>query len=379
MQLVAKHPLVTVDVSAVPANMTGVGRYAVGVLSEIGAPATEAGIEIAAVTKLGDGDRFRRYAPGITMVETVPTSRLRRVIYEQRRMGDVMDRMGALVHHGIHYTLPGHMRAKKVVTIHDATLIEHPEWHERAKVTFFSRMIARSAREADALVFPSASALEGFARHFDTRAHTVVIPHGVNDARFEPPEGVGDDEQIDALGVTRPYLLFCGTLEPRKNLERLLDAHMSAWAGGPGLVVAGLAGWKDSRLRPKLDALVGSRAGKVLGFVSDAQLGALYRNALATLYPSLEEGFGLPGLEAMSQGSLLITSEGSAMQEYAAGVALFVDPLDVSSLAAAIERVTVGGAELEAMAVAGRERARGMTWAASAQSHLALYRSILGL
>lgn len=377
--MVVEHPLVSVDVSAVPANMTGVGRYAVGVLSEIGAPAAEAGLEIAAVTKLGDGSRFSRYAPGIRMLETVPTSRLRRLVYEQRSMGAVLDELGVVLHHGIHYTLPGRMKAKKVVTIHDATLIEHPEWHERSKVAFFSRMIARSAKEADALVFPSQSALQGFARHFETNARTAVIPHGVNDARFDPPEGVGDEEQLNELGVEGPYLLFCGTLEPRKNLERLLDAHMRAWTDGPRLVVAGLAGWKDSRLRQKLDYLVESRAGKVLGFVSDAQLGALYRNALATLYPSLEEGFGLPGLEAMSQGSLLVTSLGSAMQEYAEGVALFVDPLDVASLAAAIERAIAGGSDLEAMAAAGRERAMAMTWASSAKSHLALYRSILGL
>ncbi|MDA8385509.1 MAG: glycosyltransferase family 1 protein [Actinomycetota bacterium] len=371
--------LVAVDLSAVPANLTGVGRYAVGFLGEAVDAAPDAGIELLAIAKRGDEERFGRLCPGLRVSGEVPAPRPARIAFERLAMARAVERHGAALYHGIHYTLPSGLHMPTVATIHDMTFLEHPEWHQRSKVVFFRRMIAASAARAHGLIFPSRSALEAFRRHFDTRATTVVIGHGVSPARFVAPPGAGDDDIIGVLGVRRPYLLFCGTLEPRKNLERLLDAFLSLDTSEVELVVAGLVGWRESRLRPKLDLLEASGRGRLVGFVSDLQLGALYRRALATVYPSLEEGFGLPGLEAMSQGSLLITSDQSAMAEYAGEDSLLVDPLDVKSIANALAVAIEGGDSLAVMAEAGRSRAAAMTWRASAQGHLELYRSILGL
>ncbi|MDA8102484.1 MAG: glycosyltransferase family 1 protein [Nitrospiraceae bacterium] len=371
--------LVAVDVSSVPASLTGVGRYAVGFLGEAVKSAPDAGVELLAIAKRGDEQRFGRLCPGLRVAGEVPAPRPARIAFERLAMARTVERHGAALYHGIHYTLPGGLRIKTVATIHDMTFLEHPEWHQRSKVVFFRRMIAASAARADGLVFPSRSALEAFRRHFDTKARTVVISHGVAPARFVAPEGAGDDDIIAPLGVRRPYFLFCGTLEPRKNLERLLDAFLSLETSEVELVIAGLVGWKDSGLRPKLERLEASGRGRLVGFVGDLQLGALYRRAVATVYPSLEEGFGLPGLEAMSQGSLLITSAHSAMAEYAGEDCLLVDPHDVSSIAAALAEAIEGGGSLAAKAEAGRSRAAAMTWRASAQGHLELYRSILGL
>ncbi len=367
------------DLSAVPANMTGVGRYGVEMLGELLPLAPDVGIEIWAITRKGDGERFGSRIPVLRTEEVVPASRPARLIFEQVAMRRVLASMASQLHHGIHYTLPRQLACKSVVTVHDATLLEHPEWHQRSKVVFFRHMISHAAKVADGLIFPSQAALAGFSRHFVTSAQLRVIPHGVSGARFAAPLGTSDAEIRERLGVSGSYFVFCGTLEPRKNLARVLEAFATLKYSEVTLVLAGMAGWGNAEIRTLLENLTSAGRVKVLGFVSDAQLGALYRGAVAALYPSLEEGFGLPGLEAMSQGSLLITSKDSAMAEYADGNALLVDPLDVAAIAHAMSRALGGGADLQSMSRSGRVASESFTWLRSAQGHLELYRSILGI
>ncbi len=370
---------VTIDLSAVPANLTGVGRYATEMLVAMAPMASEAGIDIVAITRKGDGARFQRRIPDLRVAQSVPRSRPARLAFEQVGMRGVLNEVSSDLHHGIHYTLPSRISQKSVVTIHDATLLEHPEWHERSKVFFFRQMIKRAAKVADGLIFPSLAALEGFRRHFDTAAKTQVIPHGVSAERFGAPDGVADSELLERIGVSGRYFIFCGTLEPRKNLARLLNAFETLGDGEVQLILAGMTGWGNGPIAAQLGKMTADKRAKVLGYVSDAELGALYRNACAALYPSLEEGFGLPGLEAMSQRCLLITSRHSAMAEYAAKSALLVDPLEENSIASAMRKALSPGAELQALADSGSKVAANMTWRNSANGHLDFYRSILGV
>ena len=129
-------------------------------------------------------------------------------------------------------------------------------------------------------------------------------------------------------GIDRPYLLFCGTREPRKNLPRLLEAVGRLDNREVELVLAGPAGWKGDAT----DAGVGDRV-RALGFVPPDELGALYEGAELVVYPSLAEGFGLPVLEAMAHGAPVVTSAGSATEEVAGAAALLVDPLDTDAIA----------------------------------------------
>ena len=370
---------ISIDLSAIPAQVTGVGRYATEMLAELVPMASFQALEMFGICKDGDSDRFVSRIPGLQTLSVVPSNRVARLGYEQFGLRVALRRNRIDLHHGIHYTLPGGRGQKSVVTIHDATMIEHPEWHERSKVLFFGAMIARAAKLADGLIFPSQDAANAFLRHFDTRAEMRVIPHGVSAERFGNV-GEGSDEKVLArLGVQGRFFMFCGTLEPRKNLGRLLAAFNNVRNDGATLVIAGLAGWRGNSVAPILDDLSRSSSVKTLGYVSDSDLGVLFRNAVACLYPSLEEGFGLPGLEAMSQGCLLVTSAGTAMAEYAQGTAVFVDPLSVESITAALIRASRGGTDLDSLAINGRSVAASMTWTRSAQGHLDLYRSILGI
>jgi len=176
--------------------------------------------------------------------------------------------------------------------------------------------------------------------------------------------------------LDRPYVLFCGTVEPRKNLRRVLEAFRALDQPDLELLIAGPRGWKED-----LDdaiARLGGRARR-LGTVPRRDLGALYANAVAVVYPSLSEGFGLPVLEAMAQGAPVVTSAGTAMEEVAGDAALLVDPLDVDAIGQAIERI-VEDRELAAkLTDAGRHRAATHTWDRTADLMIDVYDEAAGL
>jgi alpha-1,3-rhamnosyl/mannosyltransferase len=180
-----------------------------------------------------------------------------------------------------------------------------------------------------------------------------VVPNAV-DAVFSPDGPVADGD----------YVLAVGTLEPRKNLARLVEAMCDMEVE---LRVVGAAGWGQ----PDVD--VTRRRVKWLGFVPDDELARLYRGAACVAYPSLYEGFGIPVLEAMASGAPVVTSTGTAMAEVADGAAVLIDPEDVESIAAGIREAI---ARREALSRAGVERAKAYTWDAAAGATADVYREL---
>ncbi len=172
-----------------------------------------------------------------------------------------------------------------------------------------------------------------------------------------------------------PYVLAVGTLEPRKNLERLLDAWLllpAALRDAHALALVGPRGWDDERIVAKAEAA----GARLLGRVSEAELRALYAGAAAFAYPSLYEGFGLPVLEAMAAGAPVITSTVSSLPEVAGDAALLVDPEDPGAIAGALERVLTDPVEAARLRLAGPARASEFSWQRTARETLALLRSL---
>jgi glycosyltransferase involved in cell wall biosynthesis len=199
------------------------------------------------------------------------------------------------------------------------------------------------------------------------RAH--VVPLGA-DPRFASAQR--DPAVEERHGLDRPYVLAVGTLEPRKNLERLI----AAWRGLDGthaLALVGPRGWEEERI------VEAARAGDVrlLGRVSDEDLAALYAGCACFAYPSLYEGFGLPVLEAMAAGAPVLTSNVSSLPEVAGDAALLVDPLDTEALRAGLERLLSDEALRADLAARGRERAALFTWDRTAAATLAQLESTL--
>jgi glycosyltransferase involved in cell wall biosynthesis len=375
---------VSLDVSAVPDQPAGAGRYVVEIVRALGRlEGSDERLDLTLVARRGDRVRWGDLAPMARLVDPVPSARPVRLAYERLLLGSELGRLTppVEVHHGPHYTLPGSLGTiGKVVTIHDLTFFDHPEWHERSKVPVFRDAIKRAARTADVLVFVSEATARRFGSLFRARGETVVAPHGVDPERFAPvPDG--DDRYLASLGLgrSRPYVLHLGTIEPRKGLVELVAAFGELVSSKPDLdlVLAGIPGWGAAEIdRAIADRGLAARVHR-LGWVPDEALPALLRSAAVVAYPSHEEGFGLPALEALACGARLVTTAGTAMSEMAGEAAWTAPPSPRGAGALAEVLARALGAEPDEVArrrALGLERARSHSWRSAAESHVAAYR-----
>ncbi len=367
---------VALDVSAVPDRPAGAGVYVVELVRAL---AARGGLDLHLVTRRADTARWEALAPGAALHPRVPKRRPVRLAWEQALAPGVARAAGATVWHGPHYTMPLRCPVPAVVTVHDLTLFDHPELHERAKVWFFRRMIRAATRRAAVLVSVSASTARRLEELLAPDAPVLVVPHGIDHDRFRPlpPPGAPDDLDLLArLGVRPPFVAFVGTIEPRKNVPALVRAFTTLAGRHPDLqlVIAGGRGWDGGALDRSVAASGLDDRVRRLGYVDDAVVPALYRRAAAVVYPALAEGFGLPALEALACGAPLVTTTGSAMEELVGDAALLVPAGDDAALTGALATA------LDEPGVAGRLRAAGprqaapYTWARCAERHVEAYR-----
>jgi glycosyltransferase involved in cell wall biosynthesis len=363
------------DVSAVPERPVGAGVYTIELTRALAA-AGEA--ELHLLARRDDASRWHRLAPAATCHPLVPSPRPARLAWEQGRGPALARRLSIDVWHGPHYTLPLRLDTPAVLTVHDLTFFGHPEWHERAKVTFFRPMTRAAAARAAALVAVSPSTARRLGEVLHPAAPVLTIPHGVDHARFHPaPAGDPDDLAVlQGLGVRPPYVAFVGTLEPRKAVPDVVAAFARLALARPELrlVLAGRDGWGTEAVREAVAASGVATRVLRLRWVAPEALPALLRQAEAVAYPSLEEGFGLPALEALACGAPLVTSAGSPMEELAGTAALAVPPGDPDALALALERLLEDGELARQLRKAGPEVAAEHTWEESARRHLEAYR-----
>ena len=364
---------VALDVSAVPERIAGAGRY----IAELATRLPEHEVTTTLVTRRHDDARWRRRSPSSTIAPIVPDARVARLLYEASRLGSSRAARSVDVWHGPHYTMPRRSQVPAVVTIHDLTFFTNPEWHERSKVAFFRRSIAYSAAHASVLVCVSDFTARLLDEVVSDHAPVVVAPHGVDLERFAP-EGSDDEQRFGSHGLVAdaPYILFVGTLEPRKGVDVLLDAFSVVADTDPSieLWLAGQAGWGLRDVEATISSHRASSRIRRLGFVDEDVLPALMRRARAVAYPSKGEGFGLPVLEAMACGATVVTTSGTVMAEVAGDGALLVPVGDSPALASALAgAVASSDDERSARSRLARTHAEQYTWERSMHQHLIAY------
>ncbi|HSL23362.1 MAG TPA: glycosyltransferase family 1 protein [Vicinamibacterales bacterium] len=271
--------------------------------------------------------------------------------------------------HSAHPLLMPSRDGAQVVTIHDLDFLDHPERTRGEIRRDYPRLAPAHARRADLVVVSSRRTGDQVANKLGVRDERIVLcPAG---APAWVPRG-----RTPAQG----YFLFVGTLEPRKNLGALLDAYarlIDRLPSAPALRLAGgttpaAAAWLERVARPPLSGRVSH-----LGYVPPAGKRELYAGAIALVIPSLYEGFGLTALEAMALGVPVIASDRGSLPEVIGDAAMFVDPEDVDSMAAAMEKVATDEAIARELSQAGVRRAGAFSWARSAESLRRAYDEVL--
>jgi glycosyltransferase involved in cell wall biosynthesis len=264
-------------------------------------------------------------------------------------------------------------RARLVVMVHDLAWRSHPDATTRRGRRWHERALRRALHRAAAFVTPSETVATELVAAGARPDAVRVVAEGAD--HLPPPDEVGAQAILRASGVGGAYLLAVSTLEPRKNLRRLLDAYRHARSKMPvplPLVVAGPFGWGDPGVDVAEDGVV------PVGHVEGATLAGLYAGAAALAYVPLAEGYGLPPLEAMAIGVPVLASTGvpSVAEERDDPPALLVDPFDVEAIADGLVRIASDDELAQRLRTRGAAFAAGRTWSATAAAHVALWREL---
>ena len=253
--------------------------------------------------------------------------------------------------------------SRQVVTVHDAAPLDHPEWFERKFALWYSALLPRLIRRVRAVITVSHFSKDRIVQNTGIDSERVhVISNGV-DRRFRPLDQKTVKQATAALGLTDPYILFVGSLEPRKNLKMLLETWQRGKFDGATLAVAGATAHVFQAFQ--IDPLP---AGvRLLGRVGDSVLPALYAGAAGFVYGSIYEGFGLPPLEALACGCPIAISDIPAHREVCGDHAQYFNPLDSEDLSAKLERLLrLDQAQRAEVAEQGVERAALYSWETAA-------------
>nr|WP_307730298.1 glycosyltransferase [Duganella violaceicalia] len=270
-----------------------------------------------------------------------------------------------------------------VATLHDAVPIAHPEWCKPRLRGLKNWLQIQAARRAQHVITGSHYSIRELVECFGVDERKIsVVHHGVRPEWFEAPAPEARDATLARYGLNAGYFLFVGTLQPRKNVGRLLEAYLAlppVLRAARQLVIVGAPGWLSDELVAQIKA-AGQRGENVIWLsqlTDDAQLHHLYAGAGAFIFPSLHEGFGLPLVEAFASGVPVATSNATSLPEVAQGAALEFDPLSVPDITAAMTTLARDDALRQRCIAAGRRRALELTWDAAARRTVAVYHQVL--
>lgn len=276
--------------------------------------------------------------------------------------------------HGLNQRLPPPSDALMVATFHDLFAMTG-DYSTRGFRERFAKLAVETARRANHIVAIS----EHTARLVEEllgcpRARVTVVHHGVE--ALDAPTQNETRSTLEDLNITPPFVLHMGTIQARKNVGRLVEAFEAAGAGRQ-LVLAGSIGYGGPDILSRIERSPARSRMRLPGHVGDKVRSCLYRSAECLLFPSLDEGFGLPVVEAMASGLPVITSDASALPEVAGDAALLVDPLDVDAIADGLARVLASAALRAELTAKGLERAKAFTWRRCADETWAAYQRLL--
>lgn len=320
-------------------------------------------------------------APGIALESTIWPLRqpLARIVWEQLVLPRHLQQPPADLVHGLVNVLPLATRIPGVVTVHDLSFLHMPEKFPRLKRYYLTQLCAASVRQARHIIAVSQQTADDLMRSFGLAAHRISVVHNGVATAFTPGDPAAVAQFRRQRGLPDRYIFYLGTLEPRKNLERLVQAF-AQWQQQPGnadqqikLVLAGAKGWFYQEIFQLVASLKLEQQVLFPGFIAETELPDWYRAAEVFVYPSFFEGFGLPVLEAMSCGVPVLCSEVASLLEVAGSSALTFPPTDTAALGAGLDALIKQPALRAQLRQAGLMRAGQFSWRQTAEQTWAVY------
>ena len=298
------------------------------------------------------------------------------------RAGKALEAIAPDVAHFTNGMIPFAPSVSTVVTIHDMSLRLYPRCHPVRRLLLNRPLMRVAMRQAASIVTVSHSTRRDLLRLHGVPADRVSVVHEAASPAFRP---IRDREQLDAVrrryGLPDRFILYVGTIEPRKNLSRLMQAFAEARAAGVPhqLVCVGPYGWSSRDLTGHIERLNLKSHVTFTGYLPFEDLPAIYNLGEFFVFPSVYEGFGLPVVEAMACGTPVITASTSSLGEIAGGAAETVDPLDIPALAASIRRLASDEEYRRDLSEKGLVRSRSFSWTQTAKDMIAVYQRAAGV
>jgi glycosyltransferase involved in cell wall biosynthesis len=289
-------------------------------------------------------------------------------------------RAGFDLFHGTNFDVPLWKQGRSVVTIHDLSALLHPDKHRSRLVRRARLRLPLVVRFANMIITPTESVRREVCQRFKLKPAKVRAIHSAARTSFTPVPFAETAELRQRLRVEDDFLLFVGTLEPRKNLLTLLKAFAQIIGQSelrPQLVIAGGEGWLMDEMFTFIRKSGITERLRFTGYLSDEELRGLYSSCKVFIYPSVYEGFGLPPLEAMACGAPVIAGRIPSLQEVLGSTARLVEPLDVEALAASIVALLKDESQRQALGAAGMKHAAQFSWEHTARQTLDVYRQLL--
>jgi glycosyltransferase involved in cell wall biosynthesis len=361
---------ILIDFTQIPVRRAGAGVYAENLARQI--PSFLHGDDLLFLLLQSDELMLPQLVSGMNNVRTlfIPSclfrNRLFLMLFEQFILPWILLNHAINVVHTLHYTIPLWAPSARVVTFHDLSMLLWPEMHTWGRRLIMPLYIRLAWRLADVIIFVSAATqrdAEELLPPVQGRC-TTVAPLGVSLDLFRRPLDAELGSGLTSLQIDKPYVLFIGTIEPRKNLIRVIQAFEGIASQFPEhiLILAGKLGWDFD---PILQAMARSpfrERMRHLGYISEQNKRILLAGCAVLVYPSLYEGFGLPVLEAMAAGSPLITSNVSSLPEVVGAAGLTIDPESVEQLAAAMVQLLSRPELAKKYSALGQQRAQLFSW-----------------
>ena len=357
-------------VDALNAELTGIGRYTLELVR---------GVSASGVI---DDVRYINNGRWVTRPESLlrpPKTRLMRKIRRWAARKATAAQCKNAVFHGPNFFVPEQAQLA-VATIHDLSVFRYPETHPAARLRQYERDFDQSLRRTQHIITPSDAVRQEVIEAFHWPEDRITsVHHGVSPA-FRPRSAEEIREPLARHGLAPGgYCLCVSTLEPRKRIDRLLEAYAALprpLQSRYPLALVGAKGWLNDQIHARIQQHQQEGWLRYLGFATEADLQSLYAGARGFIYPSSYEGFGMPVTEAMACGVPVVTSNQSCLPEITRGFGLAVDPDDVGGLSAAIERAIQDDAWREQARIGGLTVAKGYDWKRSVEKTLQVYAQV---